>query len=73
MTKNRCLNDIFGYCSGEPERQTDLQIVTYTSFGYKNIEKEEGVTTCTRDSRTCPFHYTWSQIMMTQLNSAVRA
>lgn len=49
---NRCINDTFGYCSGEPESQetSESPILNYTP------------KTCIKDHRTCEYFLAHSEI-----------
>jgi len=58
---NRCLNDLFAYCSNEPHPVESTE--TSTSYNYRGqpVLIEITVTRCLRDSKTCPHCTTFTK------------
>ena len=59
---NRCFNDIFGYCSGEPEGETTTVKRQYLDMGGKLVDAPITISTCNLDPKTCGFYRTQSQL-----------
>ena len=59
---NRCLNDCFCYCKGEPDASIEGVDVTYTDLGGKEASQHMLVTICHKDKSTCPDRLTHSQL-----------
>lgn len=50
---NRCLNDLFGYCRGEPRRITAQETKQYLGLGNRFHFVTETITHCEKDKNSC--------------------
>lgn len=55
-TMNRCLADVFAYCTGQPDAHVETSVITYLDLGSQQRTQETLVTMCRQDPKTCPSH-----------------
>jgi len=65
----RCLNYIFGYCSGEPEQVSKTETETYRDMCGLLQSTEVTRLSCAQDPETCGKFKTWEQVLDTQQNT----
>ncbi|MBA7633708.1 hypothetical protein ES703_41279 [subsurface metagenome] len=66
----RCINDLFGYCSGEPDRVEDYERETYIDLAGTLHKEVTAHTRCSLDPKTCPYYITHCELITRQLNIA---
>lgn len=63
MVKNRCANDIFSYCAGEPKETTKTEEWNVTpDVSNRNI-RTKTIRACKLDKETCGYHTTIMDIV----------
>jgi len=56
---NRCLKDVFAYCTGKPDKITTETTYQYRGFSREPTEQPLTITTCRLDPLTCGKCHHW--------------
>lgn len=65
---NRCVNDIFGYCTGEPEGKIKEVTSTFQELGGKISTVRIPVQTCKHKPATCTKFLPQEELVAAQQN-----
>lgn len=58
---NRCVKDLFAYCTGEPDKITTEETYPYRDFAGHIIQQPLIVSTCRLDPLTCGKCQHWTK------------
>ena len=62
----RCANDLWGYCTGEPEWEKEPEVASVKNFDNQVVEVPLK-TPCIKDKAKCKRYRTFSQIIGEQM------
>ena len=63
----RCANDLFGYCTGEPEWEKEPEMIELKNPA--ELVKVPLKTLCTKDKAKCKKYRTFSQVVEKQMEA----
>jgi hypothetical protein len=59
----RCLNDFFGYCTGEPQRTDKKESGFYADITGRIVPYMCALPHCEKDKKTCGLHKDFTQTL----------